>query len=175
VLRLGCTASLGGARRSAESDLASRRARLTLRQRQRALENGGAAGSAVSDLPPLNLADLVTISNQANAVPGGYLSPNAAAFKRIFLYHSTAETGLEGRATTALFFLDGLNDLDPNEPPKLDENGLQIIPAARVAIWFTNPVCTCSASLEQLFKFFQGSVRVCGNRCKQTFLYLAIF
>jgi hypothetical protein len=117
----------------------------------------------------------VTISNQANAVPGGYLSPNAAAFKRIFLYHSTAETGLEGRATTALFFLDGLNDLDPNEPPKLDENGLQIIPAARVAIWFTNPVCTCSASLEQLFKFFQGSVRVCGNRCKQTFLYLAIF
>jgi hypothetical protein len=142
---------LGGARRAAEADLAARRARLTLRQRQRALTDSAAANSnngsngsssSVADLPPLSLPDLARVPNPAaEFVPGGYLSPAAAAFRRIFLYHSAAEAGLEGRATTALFFLDGLNDADPAAPPPVDQQGLQVLPAARVAVWFTNPVC----------------------------------
>lgn len=150
MLRLGCTASLGGARRAAEADLATRRARLTLRQRQKAaLTDGGVNGGGVADLPPLSLTDLVRLPNPAaEAVPGGYLSPAAAAFKRIFLYHSAADNGLEGRATTALFFLDGFNDLDPAGAPHgpLDAQGSPTAPAARVAVWFANPVLQPNAT-----------------------------
>jgi hypothetical protein len=147
LLGLGCVASMGTTRRKAEEDLAGRRSRLTLRQRQAAAK-GEDKGLGTEDLPPLTLADTALVPTSAHP----YLHPSVAAFKRIFLYHSHAEEGNADRSVTCLFFIDGSPDkgqgggadsaanfTEPDLPMRCDDEGRALFPSARCAVWVSNP------------------------------------
>ena len=132
LLALGCVSTLGDQRRKDEEALAVRRSRLTLRQRQQGIQ----ANKDTADLPALGLGDMKFVTT----TPHGYLHPAVAQFKRIFLYHSQSETGGEGRAITALFFIDGTNSaVEPEAPIPSDNSGRAVLPGARAAIWISNP------------------------------------
>jgi hypothetical protein len=126
-------ATLSDQRRKDEEALAVRRSRLTLRQRQQGVQ----ANQDTADLPPLTLGDTKFVST----TPHGYLHPSVAQFKRIFLYHSQSETGSEGRAVTALFFIDGHNNaVEPEVPAATDACGRVVLPFARASVWISNPL-----------------------------------
>ena len=108
-----------------------------MRQRQQA--GSMQANKDTADLPPLALPDTKFVTT----TPHGYLHPSVAQYKRIFLYHSHSESEAgsdTGRSITALFFLDGHNDeVEPEAAVTTDAEGRAMLPAARCAVWISNP------------------------------------
>lgn len=96
----------------------------------------------------------------------GYLHPSTSSFRRIFLYHSFDDSGgggKEGRALTALVFLDGTNadwaggkagakaggggggsggggnGAGGGNGVAVDARGRLVYPSARAALWLSHP------------------------------------
>ena len=87
------------------------------------------------------IAHFTPLPSPTSVLSLSYLHPSVASFKRIFLFHSRAESGNTGRSILCLFFVDDKDQTfaEPDLPMRCDDEGRLIFPAARAAVWFSNP------------------------------------